>query len=89
MKCQHCNTENSRLLPFGRAIEGGRAYAQSCEICGRVLGLRPRVETDPPATPPDLTDAQAARLLFLRWRLNHGEVQASIAGPADDPLTAA
>lgn len=88
MKCQHCKNENSTLLPFRRPIEGGRAYAQTCEVCGRVLGLRPRVQSDPPATPPDLTDAQTARLLFLQWRLRGTGVNAT-SSPTDDPLTAA
>ena len=90
MTCQHCNAENSNLLPFGRALDGGRAYAQTCTVCGRVLGLRPRLESDPPANPSDLSDEQIARLQFVRWRLG-SECIAQIRplGDTDSPLSAA
>lgn len=69
MVCMHCDATNSPFVPFTRPIEGGQAYAQICASCGRVLGLRPRLDTDPPAEPCDLTEIQLARLRFLRWRL--------------------
>ena len=69
MICPHCNTPNPELLPFGRPLDGGRAYAQTCTGCGRVLGLRPRGAGDPEICPPELTDLQVAHLRFVRWRL--------------------
>ena len=81
---------NPSTLPFGRPIEGGRAYAQTCMTCGRILTLRPRDEADPRPAPPELTDLQLARLHFLRWLL--GSDQAAPVDrpdPADPPLSAA
>jgi hypothetical protein len=69
MTCRHCNSEYSEILPFLRSIEGGRAYAQACEVCHHIIALRPHLDTDPPVVPRGLTDLEAARLLFLRWRL--------------------
>lgn len=69
MRCPHCHQENSEFRPFGRPVEGGRAYAQECAGCCRIIGMRPRLDTDPVPIPPDLTAAQIDRLLFVRWRL--------------------
>jgi hypothetical protein len=89
MECPHCRTDNIEPSPYGRPLDGGRAYAQVCASCGRVIGLRPRLSGDPPAAPRNLTDQQIARLRFVRWRL-HNECVAQIgrtspgseAGPA-------
>jgi hypothetical protein len=75
MRCPHCNTLNFGLIPFSRAIDGGRAYAQVCTHCGHIIGLRPRFDSDPPAVPPILNTKQAARLAFVRWLL-HDECEA-------------
>jgi hypothetical protein len=93
MKCRHCNTVNPLILPFGRPIEGGRAYAQTCTSCGRVIGLRPRLGTDPTVLPLDLTSQQIERLIFVRWRLSE-ECAAQIGsrlsdGDGDPSVTAA
>jgi hypothetical protein len=69
MNCPHCASINSAFVAFTRPIEGGRAYAQSCGACGRVIGIRPRVETDPPTVPADFSLREIARLEFTRWRL--------------------
>ena len=69
MRCFHCDKMNSPSLPFTRVVEGGRAYAQTCKRCGRILGMRPHVETDPPAAPAELDDVQVKRLRFVQWRL--------------------
>ena len=79
MICLHCNAENSPFLPFTKPLEHGHAYAQVCATCGHVLGLRPRVDSDPPVIPCDLSDTQIARLEFLRWRLAEREAQIQAA----------
>lgn len=68
MTCPHCNSLNAAFVPFTHPVEGGRAYAQTCARCGRVLGIRPRVEGDP-APLPDFSAPEIARLQFVRWRL--------------------
>ena len=93
MKCQHCNTINPLILPFGRPVEGGRAYAQTCTACGRILGLRPHLSTDPAVLPLDFTTQQIERLMFVRWRLSE-ECTAQTSGrssgeSSDSSMTAA
>lgn len=92
MTCPHCNTANSSRRDQSRPVEGGRVYAQVCRHCGRVIGLRPRLDSDPLPSPNDLSDAQIARLRFVRWRLvDECAAQVHRAGEpeADFPSTAA
>lgn len=83
MKCPHCNVPVPHYLPYRRRLDGGRAYAQTCRRCGRIVRLRSNLESDPPTAPPEFTEAQAARLLFLRWRL-----QKTTAGSHPRSMTA-
>jgi hypothetical protein len=87
MRCPHCHTTNPEPLPFARSLDGGRVYAQICSTCGHVLGLRPRLDTDPPAAPAELSDAQVAHLQFIRWLWR--ERPSAQDGPPDFPLNAA
>jgi hypothetical protein len=84
MKCPHCGTINSRILPFSRPLSGGQAYAQTCSTCGHILRIRPHLETDPPAVPPYFNGNEAERLRFLKWRFSHDEPD-----PGDTPPNAA
>jgi hypothetical protein len=70
MICPHCNNPASEEQPFSVAVEGGRAYARLCVVCGHVLSVRPREDADPALVPDGLNDQQIARLQFVRWRLN-------------------
>lgn len=70
MKCRHCNAFNSPFRPYVRVIDGGRAYAQICAACGRILRLRPRIDSDPIPHPLYLSEAHVARLRFVQWRLS-------------------
>jgi hypothetical protein len=83
MRCFHCSYENPDTLPFDRPLDGGRAFAQVCLSCGHSLGIRPRIESDPPITPSGLSDEELARLRFLQWRLKYAR------GSEDQPLSAA
>ncbi|HEX8918661.1 MAG TPA: hypothetical protein VF898_09165 [Chloroflexota bacterium] len=83
MRCFHCNNENPDTLPFDRPLDGGRAFAQVCLACGHSLGIRPRIDDDPPITPVGLSDQEMARLRFLQWRLK------SMPYSEDQPLSAA
>lgn len=67
MLCPHCRCENAPFARFDRPVEGGRAYAQECRACRRIIGLRPRVAGDPEMLPAELTSVEIARLLFIRW----------------------
>ena len=90
MICPHCHALNPSFSPFGRPIEGGRAYARTCSSCGHILGIRPHLDTDPPAAPSDLTEIQIARLRFVRWRLNaECRAQVALAEQTESPLSAA
>ena len=69
MRCSHCNTINPASTLFTHPVEGGRAYAQACVGCGRIIAIRPQGDTDPPAAPPELDRKQIERLRFVQWRL--------------------
>jgi hypothetical protein len=85
--CHHCGCENPTALAFDRPLAGGRAFAQACISCRRVLGIRPHSLGDPPETPEALDAVEVERLRFLRWRLE-AECVAQI-GDADSPRPAA
>lgn len=68
--CPHCQTENFGFDAFDRPMAGGQAYAQLCHNCNKVIGIRPRLMTDPPPT-LDLEPEEMERLLFHQWRLTH------------------
>lgn len=92
MRCPHCRSDNSPFLPFSRPVEGGLAYAQTCLICGHVLGVRPRLDADPPAVPGVFSGAEAARLEFVRWRMQAAGFDRALDGPDlanKTPLSAA
>ncbi len=92
MRCPHCQSENSPFLPFARRIDGGRAFAQTCSACGHVLGVRPRIASDPPAIPGELSSAEAARLEFMKWRMRSTNFDRTLDGPDSGngtPLSAA
>ncbi len=92
MTCPHCRSDNSPFQPFSRPVEGGLAFAQTCQVCGHVLGLRPRLDVDPPAIPGELSSAEAARLEFVRWRMGSSSFDRSLDDPDypnNSPRTAA
>jgi hypothetical protein len=92
MKCPHCTSTLSPFLPFSQPIEGGRAFAQTCSSCGRIHGIRPWIEGDPPVFPDLLSRKELARLEFVRWRLR-AECSAQVPSAAQRsraaPLNAA
>lgn len=69
MICTHCEAPLSTTMSFSRPIEGGAAYAATCANCGHIVELRPRNDSDPRPGPPDLNDAEVARMRFVQWRL--------------------
>lgn len=69
MTCPHCGLIQTPCRPFDRPIEGGRAFAQVCVDCHRVVGVRPHLPTDPPALPDGFSSVEIARLHFVQWRL--------------------
>lgn len=82
MICPHCGSTLSHFSPFHRPVEGGRAYAQTCARCDRIVGVRPRLETDPLSAPADLTHREITRLLFVRWLRERDAVTEVIARAA-------
>jgi hypothetical protein len=69
MFCPHCGARHPSDLPFDRVLEGGLAYAQVCPACAHIVAVRPHLPIDPPVVPAFLNASEAARLLFVRWRL--------------------
>jgi hypothetical protein len=82
MTCRHCGTTISPFLAFSQPVEGGMAYAQLCPRCHRILGLRPRLQGDPPQIPAVFNRHEVKRLEFVRWRLaSECAAQTKIARP--------
>jgi hypothetical protein len=78
MTCPHCRASLPARRIFDRAVDGGRAFAGTCTTCSHVVAIRPRLSGDPPIIPGELSNAEIARLRFVRWRLQaecHAQVQ--------------
>ena len=63
-ECPHCHGHLNLASPYSTKLEGGIAYAQTCELCHHKVSIRPRLEGD-----PSFTDREIKELQFVQFRL--------------------
>lgn len=79
-QCPHCSKYLPMSLPFIKCLENGRAYAQMCSGCGYVVGVRPKLTTDPEYK------LEEKELNYLRFHriIHKEEINAQIRGNMND-----